>query len=99
FTLMCMPDPQYYTTSNHPALFDLYRKQSRWIRDNMLAYNIKHVIWLGDLTNNNTASQWSTANSAYAILDQANIPYAVVPGNHDYMTNNSDAWVGAHFRD
>lgn len=99
FSLICMPDPQFYTNSNHASLYDLYNRQARWIRDNKTAYNIKHVIWLGDLTNDNTATQWTTANAAYSILDTAAISYAVVPGNHDYRTNNSDSWVGACLRD
>lgn len=99
FTLLCMPDPQYYTTSDHPLLYDLYGRQARWIRDNAAAYNTRHVIWLGDLTNDNTVTQWSVANAAYTILDAASIPFAVVPGNHDYKTANSNGWVGAHLRD
>ncbi len=96
FSLICMPDPQYYTTSNHPVLYDIYRRQANWIRDNKTAYNTQHVIWLGDLTNDNTFAQWGTANAAYTILDNANVPYAVVPGNHDYKT--STGWPGANLR-
>jgi hypothetical protein len=99
FTLICMPDPQFYTNSNHASLYNLYNRQTMWIRDNKTALNIKHVIWLGDLTNDNTSTEWNTATNAYTILDQAQIPYAVVPGNHDYKTNNSDVWVGACLRD
>ncbi|MGI8908096.1 MAG: InlB B-repeat-containing protein [Candidatus Sumerlaeaceae bacterium] len=99
FSLICMPDPQYYTNSNHASLYDLYSRQTRWIRDNKTAYNIKHVIWLGDLTNDNTLTQWNTANAAYNILDTNNIPYAVVPGNHDYKTTQTNEWVGANLRD
>lgn len=92
-----MPDPQYYTTSNHPGTYDLYRKQSNWIRDTRAEHNTKHVLWLGDLTNDNTPSQWNVASAAYSILDNAGIPYAVVPGNHDYKTPTG--WAGTHRRD
>ena len=37
----------------------------------------------GDITNRNTELQWERASRAFAILDSA-VPYAVVPGNHDY---------------
>lgn len=97
FSLICMPDPQYYTTSIHPIQYDLYGRQARWIRDNKTAFNTQHVIWLGDLTNDNTLTQWETASLAYRILDLANIPYAVIPGNHDYKPESG--WTGANFRD
>jgi len=95
FSLICMPDPQYYTNNTS---YDLYRRQAQWIINNKDSLNIQHVIWLGDLTNNNTTSQWNVANAAYALLDNAAIPYAVVPGNHDYRTNASNSWVGANLR-
>lgn len=91
-----MPDPQFYT--EHPS-HDLYATQARWIRDNKTAKNIKHVIWLGDLTNNNEPAQWTNADGAYDILDAAAVPFAVVPGNHDYQTDRTDRWVGACLRD
>lgn len=98
FTVALMPDPQYYTVSNHESVFDLYRKQSNWLVANRNAHNIKHVLWLGDLTNDNTLAQWQIADRAYKILDNANIPYAVCPGNHDYKTPGKK-WTGANFRD
>jgi len=100
FTLACMPDPQYYTTSNHESVYDLYRKQAGWLVMNKAAYNIKHVVWLGDLTNDNTVAQWKIATKAYTILDNDGLSYAVCPGNHDYKTNYAgNTWVGANFRD
>ncbi len=96
FSLVCMPDPQYYTTSNHPALYNLYQKQAQWIRDNKTARNVQHVIWLGDLTNDNTNTQWLTAHAAYSTLDAANVPFAVVPGNHDYKS--ATGWPGSNVR-
>lgn len=96
FSIILVPDPQYYT--EHPS-YDLYSAQSRWIRDNWAGLNTKHVIYLGDLTNDNESAQWTTADAAYSILDSANLPYAVIPGNHDYKTNNTDGWVGVYARD
>ena len=95
FTLACMPDPQYYTTKTS---YGLYNKQTNWLVANRAAYNIQHVIWLGDLTNDNTAAQWSTARAAYNVLDTAALSYAVVPGNHDYKPTGS-SWAGANYRD
>lgn len=99
FSIFCMPDPQYYTTSDHPSVYNLYRRQAQWITANLLTYNAKHVLWLGDLTNNNTLTQWNVASAAYTILDNAGMPYAHIPGNHDYQTSRSNRWTGVHWRD
>jgi len=96
FTLVCMPDPQYYSNTTNATKYNIYNRQTTWIRDNKTLRNIQHVIWLGDLTNDNTLAQWNVANAAYRILDLANIPYAVVPGNHDYKTPTG--WAGANLR-
>jgi len=96
FSLVCMPDPQYYSSTTNANKYNIYNKQAIWIRDNKTLRNIQHVIWLGDLTNDNTLAQWNIASAAYRILDLANIPYAVVPGNHDYKTPTG--WAGANLR-
>jgi hypothetical protein len=41
------------------------------------------VIHLGDITHDNTDEEWDRADSAHAVLDEAHIPYTVIPGNHD----------------
>ncbi|MDI9380200.1 MAG: metallophosphoesterase, partial [Verrucomicrobiota bacterium] len=49
-------------------------------------YSIEYVLHLGDITNNNTSNQWQNAKSALSLLDGV-VPYALVPGNHDYGAN------------
>lgn len=95
FSIVLLPDVQYYSTN--PG-YDLYAEQARWLRDNKTSRNIKMAVYLGDLTNSNASSEWSVANGAYTILNNANVPYTIVPGNHDYSTDNSDKWVGACHR-
>jgi len=41
------------------------------------------VLHLGDITNNNTESEWERAAESMQLLDGV-IPYALVGGNHDY---------------
>lgn len=82
FSVVLVPDPQSYAV--HPG-YDIYNKQSRWIRDNQTSENIKFSIYLGDLTNNDTDDQWSVVSNALSILDTAGCPYSVLPGNHDYL--------------
>ena len=50
--------------------------------------NIKYVVHLGDIVNNNNVPQWENANAAMRTLDGV-VPYSVVPGNHDIGANGS----------
>ncbi|MDF1590036.1 MAG: metallophosphoesterase [Desulfobacterales bacterium] len=79
FSVILVPDTQYYT-KYYPQI---YRQQTRWIADNRDRLNIKFVIHMGDITQDNTTRQWQVADKAHQILDQAGIPFSVVPGNHD----------------
>ena len=74
-----VPDfDEYYPRHTH-----LMDAQTKWIADNAAKRNIAYAVQLGDLTNHNTASEWEVARQAFATLD-GKVPYAVVPGNHDY---------------
>ncbi len=87
FSVVLLPDTQYYTSKATPGGGEnTYDKQTRWIVEHRTSNNIKFVIHLGDITNNNTTEQWQIADRAHRILDDADVPYSVVPGNHDYLT-------------
>ncbi len=79
WTLVVLPDTQYYSASYPDLFFD----QTRWILANKDRYDIRFVLHVGDLVNGDVAGQWSQASNALALLD-GQVPYAVVPGNHDY---------------
>ncbi len=78
FAIVVLPDPQYASES-YPEVFS---SQTQWIVDHKNDINIVFVLQEGDLTNDNSAIQWSRASSAMAILD-GNVPYAASVGNHD----------------
>ena len=84
FTIVLLPDTQNYTRSSN----GIYKKQLQWIVDNKTKENIKFVIHLGDITNNNTTEQWKIASAAHEVLDKAKIPYAIATGNHDYINDS-----------
>ena len=86
WTIVVLPDTQVYSAS-YP---DLFKDQARWIIENRVRHNIKYVLHLGDLTNNNTTNQWANAQAAMSMLDGV-VPYAFVPGNHDYGPNGGTA--------
>ncbi len=60
----------------------LYPKMFEWIRDKKDEKNIKLVMCVGDITNNNNREQWENAKNAYAILDKV-VPYLNTLGSHD----------------
>lgn len=80
FTVAVLPDTQHYS-EKYP---DTYLAQTRWVVENHKARNIAWVLHLGDITNHNTPKEWANADRAMKVLDEARIPYAFCPGNHDY---------------
>jgi hypothetical protein len=84
FTIVTLPDTQFYSASN-PQIFTA---QTKWIRDNAAALNIKLVLGEGDIVNGGgEISQWQNADSAMKLLDGV-VPYMSVIGNHDYDQND-----------
>jgi hypothetical protein len=93
FTLAVLPDTQLYTTTDDLAA--TARAQTQWVVDHRSDLNIDFTVQLGDLVDSwpNTA-QWDRISTAFATLDQNNVPYAVVPGNHDldYATGQATTY-------
>ncbi len=85
FTMIALPDTQFYA-EKFP---ETYQIQTEWIVENAEAENLKYVIHLGDIVQHcDVESQWKVADRAHQVLDEAKIPYSVLPGNHD-------VWGGA----
>lgn len=81
FTIVVLPDTQYYSAS-YPHVFI---NQTLWIAQNKETFNIVFVIHLGDIVDSaGDTYQWSNSKTALSILDSANVPYSVLPGNHDF---------------
>ncbi len=79
WTLVILPDIQHYAT-RYPGLL---RLQTQWIADNKDKYKIACVLQNGDMTNHNVKREWDRVDRAFRLLDGV-VPYAIVPGNHDY---------------
>ena len=78
FCLIMVPDTQRYT-----AFFpDIMRAQFTWIRDVVGSLNVKYVVHVGDVTEDNSPQEWILADEMFSLLDGV-VPYTVVPGNHD----------------
>lgn len=85
FSIILLPDTQYYTSKLPDHAENTYYKQTQWIVDKLAEFDIRFVIHLGDITNHNIDAQWIIADKAHEKLDEAGIPYSMVPGNHDYL--------------
>ncbi len=94
FTLAVLPDTQVYSM-RFPGMF---YAQTGWIARNYERLNIKYVLQLGDVVNNNTHEQWGRARDALALLDGV-VPYAMVPGNHDYGPNGNATTRNTHMNE
>jgi hypothetical protein len=89
FTVALIPDTQNYTSIDHELNYDQMRYLVR-ARDSL---KLAFVVHLGDLTDSNLEheDQWDVADDAHQILDDAQIPYSVIPGNHDMRELNGDS--------
>lgn len=98
WSIIMIPDIQNYVKwgRNQPIL-DL---MMAWIEENIDTLNIKMVVCVGDLVQNNekitsdydgnqtTQSQWEAASRAFGRLD-GKVPYIAATGNHDYSVDRS----------
>lgn len=79
YSIAIIPDIQIMTLL-YPDVLD---NMIDWIKDNAKKLNIKFAIEVGDLTEANSAAEWVRVRENFAKLD-GEVPYAFVPGNHDY---------------
>ena len=91
FSLIALPDIQNYA-SYYPGVFT---SQIQWIINNASAANIAFVSQLGDLVNTaESTTEYQRIDESFDLLDETDIPYSVVPGNHDYPTTNYNIYFG-----
>ncbi len=87
FSFVWMTDTQFYSQS-YPHIYD---RMSQWIADNQDDKRIKYVLHTGDLVEVwNKEDQWKNADRSMKILENADVPYGVVAGNHDVNHNVND---------
>lgn len=80
FSFVWMSDTQYYSRNYERY----YRDIVHWIKDKQEEQQIKYVIHTGDIIDDHSqAKQWVEADANMKVLDDANIPYGVLAGNHD----------------
>lgn len=84
WTIAILPDIQHYS-EDFPGVL---RLQTRWIAENKDKQNLVYVLQNGDITNRSSNREWKNAQEGFSILDSV-VPYAIVPGNHDYEPRGS----------
>ena len=96
WSLIALPDTQHYVSSfgdnqlndalGHGEV-DTTLLQTQWIADQLGPRNIKFVTHLGDLVENGqfdpSHGEWTTIDASMDVLHGV-VPYATLPGNHDY---------------
>lgn len=98
FTLVTLPDTQFYSQNTGGTRLTHYLNQTNWIVQQRDALNIAFVSHQGDITqdgdlfNNGSSAeqQWINASQAMSLLEAHattlrayGIPWGAAPGNHD----------------
>jgi 3',5'-cyclic AMP phosphodiesterase CpdA len=99
YTIAVLPDTQDYTDAsrtNGPP--ETFYAMTEWLVANKEAHNIQFVVHVGDITQNNLASEWVVAERALRTLD-GKIPYSLLPGNHDQAVGGTAADHSSVFLD
>jgi len=91
FTLVTLPDTQFYSENADGQRAATYAAQTQWIVEQRDALNIAFVSHMGDLVNTaRNAAEWQVADAAMRIIEDPattarafGIPWGGAPGNHD----------------
>ncbi|WP_226669275.1 lamin tail domain-containing protein [Metabacillus litoralis] len=87
YTFVWMSDTQYYSES-YPYIFE---RQTNWIAEKQEELKIKYVFHTGDLVDNfDQQQEWKYADEYMKVLDDNNVPYGVLAGNHDVNQLSND---------
>ena len=87
FTLAVESDTQYYNDTFYQRQLDIHD----YLLDQRAAINLQYLFHTGDIVDNfEDEHQWTNANAAYAMLDDAQLPYGVLAGNHDVGQKDAD---------
>jgi len=96
FTLILLPDTQFYTYQYYNNL-DMFESQIRFIIDQKDASNTVFVLHEGDCTQVNSVQDWINFKRYMRLLDGV-VPYALALGNHDGLgTPDDDTAVFSQF--
>lgn len=110
FTIIALPDTQYYTSGLNGGTAEMFYSQTDWVVAHRADSNIVYVAHEGDITEfgNWDGEEWRLAtNALYRLENPATtglsngIPYGVLAGNHDLFggsANYSHYFGAPHFQ-
>ncbi|ROO86149.1 3',5'-cyclic AMP phosphodiesterase CpdA [Actinocorallia herbida] len=82
-------DTQHYS-EREP---DTFQKMVDWAIENRHGGNIGYGVHTGDIVNDaDAAEHWARASQIMRTWDEADLPYGIVPGNHDLSDGRYDAY-------
>lgn len=91
FTFAVLPDTQFYSRYSADQFIprygaDPFSTQTTWLTEHAEELNIPFVAHLGDVVDRaNVQAEWEAADRAMQSLDDAGLPYSILPGNHDVL--------------
>ena len=90
FTVVVLPDTQFYSANINGVGSKIFSNQTQWVANNVESFNIAFVTNEGDIVDNGgSASQWTIAATSMNYLNAGNVPWEVLPGNHDFINDPS----------
>ncbi len=92
FSLIVVPDTQYYTLGNPHILDDMMA----WAAETVDEHDTAFLLHEGDVTHENSEEEWSNARASFDFIEGV-LPYAVCVGNHDEIDDEEHSWFDATF--
>ena len=92
FTIVALPDTQYYSCACNGGSAEYFVDQTAWIVEQRVARNIAFVTHLGDIVDSGDSDEyeWENADAAMTLLEDPattgltdGVPYGLAVGNHD----------------
>jgi hypothetical protein len=106
FSIIVLPDAQFYSAETNGGTAAMFRAQTDWIVAHRESLNVAYVVQAGDIVNDgdSDSAQWENAvNAMYALEDTARthlpfgIPYGITVGNHDQTPNGDPAGTTEYY--
>lgn len=106
FTLVTLPDTQFYSQNTGGTRLAQYLSQTNWIVAQRNALNVAFVSHMGDIVQNGDAvpQEWVNANQAMSIVEDQpttllahGIPWGGAPGNHDQTSIGNAGGANVYF--
>ena len=99
FTILPIPDTQFYTSEKNGGKNATFKAQTAWINNNIATRRIAYAIQLGDCVENGDNGgndiEWKRADTAMRTIEipaagmPNGLPYGICIGNHDQSPQGS----------